>query len=161
MAKIAYLWDRTSHMFLGSTYAQPNIARPGEYIMPAFSTDDPPPLNMEPSQSAYRDKDNLAWEVGPTSEPVFEELQALYTEAVQRYLDDFARIRNFDSILSAASYASSTIPSFQADGLYAVAARDAVWLKANEIRDDVIAGNRSMPTIEEMLAELPVLAWPE
>lgn len=161
MARIVYLWDRYSRMFLGSTYAQPNIARPGEYIMPAFSTDEPPPLNMEPSQSAYRDKDNLTWEVGPTSEPAFEELHAQYTEAVQMYLDDFARTRNFDNILSAATYATSTVPKFRAEGQYAVEARDLTWAKGYEILDEVMSGQRPMPDLDDVLAELPILAWPE
>ena len=41
-----------------------------------------------------------------------------------------------------------------------VEARDATWAKGYEILDDVLSGKRPMPTIEEVLAELPPLEWP-
>jgi|GEM_PF-2976333 len=69
MPKIAYQWDRHSRIFAGSKYAQPDIARPGQYIMPAFSCEDPPPPDMEAGQAAYRNEDNSAWEVREAPEP--------------------------------------------------------------------------------------------
>lgn len=93
--------------------------------------------------------------------PTLEEQQAAFTAAVQTYLDSFARTRNYDGIMSAATYATSTVPKFKAEGQYAVEARDAVWAKGYEILDEVLSGQRPMPTIEEVIAELPPLAWPE
>ena len=92
--------------------------------------------------------------------PTTEQTVAQYMAAVQKHLDDFARTQNYDGILSAASYATSTVPKFAAEGQYAVEARDATWAKCYEVLAAVEAGSRPMPTLDELLAELPVLTWP-
>jgi hypothetical protein len=92
--------------------------------------------------------------------PTAEQIVAQYTAGVQRHLDDFARTRNYDGILSAATYATSQVPKFKAEGQYAVEARDATWAKCYEILAAVEAGSRPMLTLDELLAELPVLTWP-
>lgn len=100
------------------------------------------------------------WSTDPPP-PTPEEQQAAFTAAIQGHLDGFAQTRNYDGIMSAATYATSTVPKFQSEGQYAVEARDATWAKAYEILDAVLAGERPMPTIEDVIAELPPLAWPE
>lgn len=92
--------------------------------------------------------------------PMVSEIIATYTAAVQKRLDDFARTRNYDDILSAATYATSAVPKFKAEGQYAVEARDATWVKCYEVLAAVEVGSRPMPTTDELLAELPVLTWP-
>lgn len=92
--------------------------------------------------------------------PTAEQMIAQYTAGVQQHLDTFAQTRNYDGILSAASYATSTVPKFAAEGQYAVEARDAAWAKCYEVLAAVETGSRPMPTLDELLAELPVLAWP-
>lgn len=92
--------------------------------------------------------------------PATEQIIVQYTGAVQKHLDAFARTRNYDGILSAATYATSQVPKFKAEGQYAVEARDATWAKCYEILAAVEAGSRPMPTLNELLAELPVLTWP-
>ena len=62
--------------------------------------------------------------------------------------------------MSAATYATSTVPKFKAEGQYAVEARDATWAKCYEVLAAVKSGSRPMPTLKELLAELPVLTWP-
>lgn len=89
------------------------------------------------------------------------DLQNQFTDAIQTRLDEFARTRNYDDILSAATYATSAIPKFKAEGQYAVEARDATWTKGYEILGEVQVGQRPMPTLEEVFAELPSLAWPD
>lgn len=89
-----------------------------------------------------------------------DRLMVEYTAAVQEHLDTFARTRNYDNILSACTYATSTVPKFAAEGQYAVSARDATWAKCYEIMAQVEAGERPMPTLDELVAELPVLQWP-
>ena len=92
--------------------------------------------------------------------PTPEQIIAQYTGAVQQHLDAFARTLNYDGILSAATYATSTVPKFKAEGKYAVEARDSTWAKCYEVLAAVEAGSRPMPTLEELIAELPVLTWP-
>ena len=92
--------------------------------------------------------------------PTQEQLIAGYVAAVQQYLDDFARTRNYDGILSAATYATSTLPKFAAEGQYAVQMRDAVWTQCYALLALVEAGTREAPTIEGLIAELPELTWP-
>lgn len=88
-------------------------------------------------------------------------LEKSIVDAVQARLDDFARTRNYDGILSAATYATSTVPKFQAEGQYAVETRDATWAKLYEILAEVEAGTRPAPSgFEDIEPELPALAWP-
>jgi hypothetical protein len=89
-----------------------------------------------------------------------QEVQAASVLAVQRRLDDFARTRGYDSILSACSYAASTVASFKAEGAYCVGARDTHWQKCYQIMAAVQAGTRPVPTVQQVLAEMPALAWP-
>lgn len=98
----------------------------------------------------------------PEPEPLTpEQIIAQYTEAVQQHLDTFARTRNYDGILSAATYATSSVPKFKAEGQYAVEARDNTWATAYQILAEVEAGTRPMPTLDEVIAALPALVWPQ
>lgn len=83
-------------------------------------------------------------------------------DGAQLRLDRFARTRQYDGILSAATYATSTVPKFQAEGQYAVEVRDATWNALYAIWDEVKAGSRPVPkSFAEIEHELPPLAWPE
>lgn len=88
-------------------------------------------------------------------------VQQAVVDAVQKRLDDFARTRQYDSILSACSYSTSKNAKFGAEGQCCVDARDTHWAKCYEIMSAVQAGTRPMPTVEEVLAEMPALMWPE
>lgn len=81
------------------------------------------------------------------------------TSVVQEKLDAFARSKNYDGILSACSYSNSTLPVFEAEGAKCILLRDQTWAKCYEIMADVTTGKRSLPKIDDLLAELPVLAW--
>ena len=83
-----------------------------------------------------------------------------YTGAVQQHLDSFARTRSYDGILSAATYSTSQVLKFKAEGQYAVEARDATWAKCYDVLAAAEAGSRPMPTLDELLVELPTLVWP-
>ena len=93
--------------------------------------------------------------------PSLADLQAMFTAAIQEYMDSFFRQRNYDGVLSAATYATSTNAKFAAEGQYAVEMRDAIWAKGYAIMDAVLAGEREIPSIEEVLSELPALVWPD
>jgi hypothetical protein len=90
-----------------------------------------------------------------------QQLQSSIVGATQLRLDTFANTRNYDSILSAATYATSPTPKFQAEGAYAVDCRDTTWAALYQLMADVQAGVRPMPTsFAEIEPELPVLVWP-
>jgi hypothetical protein len=92
--------------------------------------------------------------------PTPEEIMKQVVDAIQAHLDAFAQTRDYDGILSAASYANSIIPQFALEGQYALEARDLTWGKAREILVEFERGQRSIPTIEDVMAELPELKWP-
>ena len=97
----------------------------------------------------------------PPPPPSPQEIIAQYTTAVQLRLDTFFQSRGYDGILSAATYAASSVLKFQVEGQYAVEARDATWAKCYEILAAVEGGTSPMPTEAELLAELPALGWPK
>ena len=89
-------------------------------------------------------------------------LKESITVQVQLRLDTFARTRNYDGILSACTYATSTIPKFQAEGQYCVNARDGTWAALYSILAEVQEGTRPIPSsYEDIEGDLPILTWPE
>ena len=118
------------------------------------------PQGMPPSQSHVWDWTTLQWVDNPPPPPTAEEIVAQVTAAVQSHLDAEARTRSYDGVLSLASYAASTNPTFSAEGNAGVVWRDAVWAHCYQVLADVQAGTRAIPTAAELLAELPAMVWP-
>lgn len=79
---------------------------------------------------------------------------------VQQHMDDKAREHNYDGILSACSYATSSNPKFSGEGQACIAWRDAVWAACYQIMTAVQVGAHAMPTPESLIAELPGMVWP-
>lgn len=91
-----------------------------------------------------------------------EELKDAVVQATQNILDGFARSRNYDGILSAATYATSIIPKFQSEGRYAVYIRDLMWATLYQIFEEITQGQRPIPsTVEEITSLLPIPVWPD
>ncbi len=102
---------------------------------------------------------------GPDPDPVPPtalQVEAMIIAQTQNRLDTFARQRGYDSMLSACTYATSSIPRFKADGQYCVDARDRTWATLYQLLQGVQAGTTPMPSgfadIEPML---PALTWPD
>lgn len=102
-----------------------------------------------------------AEEIAQAESEAAERLQADVVAATQARLDAFAQTRKYDGILSACTYATSTVPKFAAEGQYCVAARDATWTKLYDMLAEVESGTRPMPSgYADVEPELPALAWP-
>ena len=88
-------------------------------------------------------------------------IQAAVVTATQLRLDTFAQTRNYDGILSACTYATSSVPRFAAEGQAAVDARDATWSTLYTLMGEVLAGTRPMPSgFGDVAPLLPALEWP-
>ena len=97
------------------------------------------------------------------TQPVQEvkaEIQKRLTDGVQNWMDNIVQERNYDNVHTCVgTYLYSPIEKFR---LEAEAVRDwvsYVWAKCYEMLAQVEAGERDIPTLEEVIAELPVLVW--
>lgn len=87
--------------------------------------------------------------------------QKHYCQLAQARMDEKARERNYDGIMSACSYATSSFPKFASEAAACVMWRDAVWAKCYELLDTVKSGEMEIPTEEAFLEMLPELVWPD
>ena len=153
--------------YIGPVEADPSPLEPGVYLLPAHSVDTAPPVLLGAQQTARWVDD--AWFIAdlpapaapaPAPEPTLEQRLSSYTNDLQQRLDAFAATRGYSGILSACSYATSSVPRFKAEGVYCATLRDATWHQCYQILDEVQAGTRAAPSYEELLAELPTPQWP-
>ena len=92
--------------------------------------------------------------------PVPPTLQERVVTATQERLDDFAKTRNYDGILSACTYATSAVSKFALEGQCCVTSRDATWAALYTILAEIQAGTRPMPTsYADIEPLLPALTW--
>lgn len=86
-----------------------------------------------------------------------QEIQAMLTYKVQKYLDSTAQKLGYDSCLSVCSYVNTGVERFDEEGEAFRKWRSAVWEKGYEIVAQVKAGQREIPSESELFAELPKL----
>ncbi len=79
----------------------------------------------------------------------------MFTEAIDEYIGSVAKSNGYTNIISVRSYTGFDNP-FQQDCTKLAKWSADCWVKAGEIKDDVLAGNRAMPTVEQVIAEMPV-----
>lgn len=90
----------------------------------------------------------------PTAEQIMSRLQA----RVQLWLDEQARALGYDDIKTAISYAEEpAVPKFQQEGQAMRRLRSLAWARYYEILNEVQAGQRPIPTEEELIAEMEAL----
>jgi len=83
-----------------------------------------------------------------------------YVAAIDAHIERVAQEKAYSGAVGLASYVGSTVPQWQAEAQVFVAWRDAVWSYAYAQFALVQSGQRTAPTIDELIAELPVIAWP-
>ena len=83
-----------------------------------------------------------------------EDSRNIMNKAIQQHLDSKAQELRYDNMMSARSYAGYENPYQEEATKLAIWCSDC-WEKAGEIEADVLAGNRDMPTVDEVLEELP------
>ncbi len=90
--------------------------------------------------------------------PTLEQIIAQFEARVQLWLDEQARALGYDDIKSAISYAEEpAVPKFQQEGQAMRRLRSLARAWLYEILNEVQAGQRSIPTEEELIAELGAL----
>lgn len=77
------------------------------------------------------------------------------SNAIQSMIDNKAKEFRYDDINSTAKYLRPS-SQFYNEVVALNDWCDACWIKAEEIEKDVVAGARTMPTAEEVLAEMPI-----
>lgn len=82
-----------------------------------------------------------------------------YQTAIQAHVDETARSREFNDGVTLVSYVNSTFEAWANEARAFVAWRDQVWLYAYTELDKVQSGKRERPTVEQIVAELPLIAW--
>lgn len=156
-----------SLQFIGEDVADLDPLDHSNWLVPAYATPVEPPATQAGKTIHFVDGAWVFQDIPvpqpelPPEPPTAEQLQRNFAAAIQQRLDDFARTRNYDSILSACTYATSSVPKFQGEGQACVNLRDATWAAAYTILAEVQAGDRPMPaSIADIEADLPAAVWP-
>lgn len=92
--------------------------------------------------------------------PTVQEMVEIYRQAIQDYLDSAAKLRNYDNIQTASLRAALPNSPFHAEGVAYGEWMDACWAKGIEVMNAAIAGTIPIPTVQELLIELPDLVLP-
>jgi hypothetical protein len=86
----------------------------------------------------------------PPAPPTAAQVQAIqfagFEQAVQVALDTFARTWGYTSIVSAASYAASTVAQYKAEATALITWRDAMWQAVASTEAAITAGTTPAPT---------------
>lgn len=97
----------------------------------------------------------------PTPEQAAKALIAEMERVVEAFLDGVAKERGYTR-LSIPGYVMSPNDQWAAEALAYVRWRDLqVWPKCYEIMAACEAGERGIPSPDELIAELPEISWPE
>jgi hypothetical protein len=101
------------------------------------------------------------WPSPVPQEYLDRELYNAIVLSTQQRLDTFAQSRDYANILSACTYATSTVEKFRLEGEYCVQLRDQTWSKLYQMLDEVLAGIRPKPSgYSDIESELPPTIWP-
>lgn len=92
--------------------------------------------------------------------PSQSELIAAYTEALTRHLDKTAQSRRYDDRITCMARAGFAGP-FQAEATAFAIWADTCNALGYQILEEVLGGQRPMPTVQGFLDLLPPMEWPQ
>ena len=110
-------------------------------------------------ERAYNGSWYLADKVPSKPEPTQAETIKGYELAVQEHLDKTAQSRGYDNTYTCLSYLSSTDEIWNRESNAFNAWRDKVWRKCHEVLNMVLSGVKPVPTVAELIEQLPVIDW--
>lgn len=132
------------------------VDQAGNYIG-AFDGAEPPENSIEVSSApidARQPWTGSGWGAVPVTADDFK-------AAIQAHMDAAARGVGYDDIKTAVTYADEpNVAKFQAEGRAFRAWRSQCWAYGYQEMDKVLAAQRPMPTVAEMIGELPTLVLP-
>lgn len=110
-------------------------------------------VNLETGEITFEDDAPPSPQSPETPEQTVVRLEA----ALDSHLDLVANSYRYESIRAMVTYDGDPYPKFDAEGKAAKAWRSACYTKSIEIMNDVVAGNRPVPTESELIAEMPLI----
>lgn len=137
----------------------PDAAAPTHMLVERWAANEPPsPLHTVATETPAWDGEKIVvtYTFNNPPAPTLDDYEA----AIQLVIDAEARSKKYANAVSAASYANSTVPQWAAEAAAFIAWRDQVWAYAYTQLDAVMQGQRAQPTVDELIAELPAIAWP-
>ena len=90
----------------------------------------------------------------------FATVQNDISSVVKQKLDAFAMEKGYDNILTACTYATSTVAKFAKEGKYAAKMRDSTWAALYDIFEQAEEGLVEHPkSFADIETKLPTLVW--
>lgn len=115
-------------------------------------------IKIQPQEGFHKPKWNgEKWIEGDTQTAQTQKIENArnsFNQAIQTHLDTKAQELRYDNIISARSYAWYD-NEFQGEALKLSQWASNCWVVAGQIETDVLNGTRTMPTIDEVLNEMP------
>lgn len=93
------------------------------------------------------------------TEKAAKQLKAALEAALDAHINSVAQAKGYDSRVTAAMRAGYSNP-WQQEGIAFGQWMDACYAKAYQILAEAEAGVRPFPTVEEFIAEMPEMVWP-
>ena len=94
-----------------------------------------------------------------TAEQEKAKIKATLLKAVDDYMDRTVQERGYDNIAKCVTYEGDIDEIFNREGTMAKQWRSRVYRTCYNILTGVEAGYRPVPTVEELIAELPKIEW--
>lgn len=92
--------------------------------------------------------------------PTVDDVEKVLANFVKGRLDDFAKSKQYDNILSACSYVNDSNQKYHNEAVQCINLRSLTWDKFSKIMDDIKLGIRPIPNSSlDIENELPKLEW--